>query len=280
MNNSNIKIHPFLKWAGGKRQLWDEIKLRMPKNFNAYFEPFIGGGALFFELQPSNAYIGDINKELIHAYKIIRNNPNAIIKMIENYDEHFNTKESYYLLREKYNQKILSNEYDVELAAIFIYLNKRCFNGLYRVNSKGEFNVPYNNKKNIKSISNENIFNIAKLLKNTTIYNNDFETILLNAKKGDFVFLDSPYDLISSTSFDSYTKDKFSINDHKRLAKLFKKLDEIGCYVILTNHNTKLINELYKDFRIETIRVKRMINSDSKNRMGEEVIITNFNYAK
>lgn len=252
----------------------------MPKNFNAYFEPFIGGGALFFELQPNNAYIGDINKELIHAYKIIRNNPNDIIKMIENYDEHFNTKESYYLLREKYNQKILSNEYDVELAAIFIYLNKRCFNGLYRVNSKGEFNVPYNNKKNIKSISNDNIFNIAKLLKNTTIYNNDFETILLNAKKGDFVFLDSPYDLISSTSFDSYTKDKFSINDHKRLAKLFKKLDEIGCYIILTNHNTKLINELYKDFRIETISVKRMINSDSKNRIGEEVIITNFNYAK
>lgn len=280
MNNSKIKIYPFLKWAGGKRQLLDEIKLRMPKNFNAYFEPFIGGGALFFELQPSNAYIGDINKELIHAYKIIRNNPNAIIKMIQNYDEHFNTKESYYLLREKYNQKILSNEYDVELAAIFIYLNKRCFNGLYRVNSKGEFNVPYNNKKNIKSISTDNIFNIAKLLKNTTIYNNDFETILLNAKKGDFVFLDSPYDLISSTSFDSYTKDKFSINDHKRLAKLFKKLDEIGCYVILTNHNTKLINELYKEFRIETISVKRMINSDSKNRIGEEVIITNFNYAK
>lgn len=280
MNNSNIKIHPFLKWAGGKRQLLDEIKLRMPKNFNAYFEPFIGGGALFFELQPSNAYIGDINKELIHAYKIIRNNPNAIIKMIQNYDEQFNTKESYYLLREKYNQKILSNEYDVELAAIFIYLNKRCFNGLYRVNSKGEFNVPYNNKKNIKSISIDNIFNIAKLLKNTTIYNNDFETILLNAKKGDFVFLDSPYDLISSTSFDSYTKDKFSINDHKRLAKLFKKLDEIGCYIILTNHNTELINELYKDFRIETISVKRMINSDSKNRIGEEVIITNFNYAK
>lgn len=280
MNNSNIKIYPFLKWAGGKRQLLDEIKLRMPKNFNAYFEPFIGGGALFFELQPSNAYIGDINKELIHTYKIIRNNPNAIIKMIQNYDEHFNTKESYYLLREKYNQKILSNEYDVELAAIFIYLNKRCFNGLYRVNSKGEFNVPYNNKKNIKSISIDNIFNIAKLLKNTTIYNNDFETILLNAKKGDFVFLDSPYDLISSTSFDSYTKDKFSINDHKRLAKLFKKLDEIGCYVILTNHNTKLINELYKEFRIETISVKRMINSDSKNRIGEEVIITNFNYAK
>lgn len=280
MNNSNIKIYPFLKWAGGKRQLLDEIKLRMPKNFNAYFEPFIGGGALFFELQPSNAYIGDINKELIHAYKIIRNNPNDIIKMIQNYDEHFNTKESYYLLREKYNQKILSNEYDVELAAIFIYLNKRCFNGLYRVNSKGEFNVPYNNKKNIKSISIDNIFNIAKLLKHTTIYNNDFETILLNAKKGDFVFLDSPYDLISSTSFDSYTKDKFSINDHKRLAKLFKKLDEIGCYVILTNHNTKLINELYKEFRIETISVKRMINSDSKNRIGEEVIITNFNYAK
>lgn len=280
MNNSNIKIYPFLKWAGGKRQLLDEIKLRMPKNFNAYFEPFIGGGALFFELQPSNAYIGDINKELIHAYKIIRNNPNDIIKMIQNYDEYFNTKESYYLLREKYNQKILSNEYDVELAAIFIYLNKRCFNGLYRVNSKGEFNVPYNNKKNIKSISIDNIFNIAKLLKNTTIYNNDFETILLNAKKGDFVFLDSPYDLISSTSFDSYTKDKFSINDHKRLAKLFKKLDEIGCYVILTNHNTKLINELYKEFRIETISVKRMINSDSKNRIGEEVIITNFNYAK
>ena len=186
-------------------------------------------------------------------------------------------KEYYYSLREHYNDKLMKAEYDVELAALFVFINKHCFNGLYRVNGKGLFNVPYNNSRRT-SVDEEAIMATSKYLQGVTIIDGDFEVACMDAKKGDFVFIDSPYAPLNPTSFESYTKEGFDIESHKRLAKLYDELTARGCYCMLTNHNTELINELYgnKGYKIDVVSVKRMINSDASNRVGEEVIICNY----
>ncbi len=160
------------------------------------------------------------------------------------------------------------------MLALFIYLNKRCFNGLYRVNSKGLFNVSFNNKENIRSFDKDNILKASEWLQNKVITNMDFETAVKTASKGDFVFFDSPYAPLNNSTFTSYAKDGFTLDDHKRLSKVFKELDKRGCYLMLTNHNTELIRDLYKDFYITVLKVKRLINSNASKRVGEEVIIT------
>ncbi len=277
MNDSYIT--PFVKWAGGKRQLLSQIKERMPEKYNNYFEPFVGGGAVVFELMPVNALINDINKALINVYKRIKDFPEAFIEATNNIDRAMweDGKKYYYYLRECYNDKLMKAEYDVELAALFVFINKHCFNGLYRVNGKGLFNVPYNNRRHV-SIDEENIIKISQYLHGITIIDGDFEDACKTAKQGDFVFLDSPYAPLNPTSFESYTKEGFDIESHKRLAKLYNDLTARGCYCMLTNHNTELINELYgnKGYRIDVVSVKRMINSDASNRVGEEVIICNY----
>ncbi len=277
MGNNNLS--PFLKWAGGKRQLLDKIIDRMPKSFNNYYEPFIGGGALLFELQPAKAVINDINASLINAYITIAEKPFEFISAVIELDSQIpeDGKPYYYSLRERYNNKLVKTEYDTELAALFVFLNKHCFNGLYRVNAKGLFNVPYNNSKR-ESINKESIIAISEYLKNVKIMQGDFEKACNDAQRGDFVFLDSPYAPLNPTSFESYTKEGFDIESHKRLANLFKKLTDKGCYCMLTNHNTEFINDLYgnKGYKIDVVRVKRMINSNASKRMGEEVIIYNY----
>lgn len=277
MSNSNIA--PFVKWAGGKRQLLPQIKERMPQSYNNFFEPFVGGGAVVLELLPANALINDINGALINAYKIICEKPQLLIETINKLDEEMweDGKAYYYSLREQYNDKLMKSEFDVELAALFIFINKHCFNGLYRVNGKGLFNVPYNNSRR-KSIDEESIIAISDFLKGVRIIQGDFEEACRDAKKGDFVFIDSPYAPINPTSFESYTKEGFDIESHRRLANLFDELTTRGCYCMLTNHNTDLINELYggKGYKIDVVSVKRMINSDASNRVGEEVIICNY----
>ena len=277
MGNNNLS--PFLKWAGGKRQLLDKIIDRMPKSFNNYYEPFIGGGALLFELQPAKAVINDINASLINAYITIAEKPFEFISAVIELDSQIpeDGKTYYYSLRERYNNKLVKTEYDTELAALFVFLNKHCFNGLYRVNAKGLFNVPYNNSKR-ESINKESIIAISEYLKNVKIMQGDFEKACNDAQRGDFVFLDSPYAPLNPTSFESYTKEGFDIESHKRLANLFKKLTDKGCYCMLTNHNTEFINDLYgnKGYKIDVIRVKRMINSNASKRVGEEVIIYNY----
>ena len=277
MSNSNIT--PFVKWAGGKRQLLSQIKERMPQNYNDYYEPFVGGGAVTFELLPANALINDINKALINAYKQICNAPEAFLKVVNKLDEEMweDGKEYYYSLREHYNDKLMKAEYDVELAALFVFINKHCFNGLYRVNGKGLFNVPYNNSRRT-SVDEGSIMEISKYLQGITITDGDFEEACKGAKKGDFVFIDSPYAPLNPTSFEAYTKEGFDIESHKRLARLYDELTARGCFCMLTNHNTKLINELYggKGYTIDVVSVKRMINSDASNRVGEEVIIYNY----
>ena len=276
---SNSSVAPFVKWAGGKRQLIPQIRERMPEKYNDYYEPFVGGGAVIFDLLPVNALINDINKALINTYRTICNEPDAFLKEVNRLDNDMweDGKKYYYSIREYYNDKLMRSEYDVELAALFVFINKHCFNGLYRVNGKGLFNVPYNNSRRV-SVDEDVIIATSEYLRGVTIIDGDFEQACKNAKKGDFVFIDSPYAPLNPTSFESYTKEGFDIESHKRLAKLYDELTARGCYCMLTNHNTELINELYgnKDYKIDVVSVKRMINSDASNRVGEEVIICNY----
>lgn len=283
---SSFNISPFVKWAGGKRQLLEEIKKRKPKKYNRYFEPFVGGGAVLFSLQPRNAIINDINKSLINAYRQVKNSPIELIEAIEKLDSNMpeDGKAYYYEIRQKYNDKLMQEDFDVELAAMFIFINKHCFNGLYRVNGKGLFNVPYNNSRQA-SYNAENIIDISNYLKTITILDGDFEYACNGAEEGDLIFLDSPYAPLNPTTFESYTKEGFDKDSHIRLAELFKKLTIKGCHCMLTNHNTEFINGLYNNLfddnskykiYIDIISVKRMINSDANNRKGEEVIIYNY----
>lgn len=291
MNKMKQKIYdisPVIKWAGGKRQLLDKIKNKAPNDFNNYYEPFIGGGAVLFGLADLLNYkeivINDINLQLVNLYNVIKNNSIELIKELENLDfSHENSEDKkvfYYMKRDEYNKKItdLNIINDVKMAALTIYINKHCFNGLYRVNSSGLFNVPFNGKEKGNSFDKKNILELSDFFneQNIQILNEDFESSLKNVKKKDFVFFDSPYAPIKSDSFEAYTKEGFTYEDHVRLAALYKKLSSEGVYCMLTNHNTELINDLYKDFNIEVVSVKRMINSDANKRTGEEVIITNY----
>lgn len=281
---SNPNVAPFVKWAGGKRQLLPQIKERMPEKYNHYFEPFVGGGAVLFGLTPDNARINDINKALINTYVQICNEPHPFLEAVYELDGKLQEqktealmREYYYFLREHYNDKLMKSEYDVEMAALFVFINKHCFNGLYRVNARGLFNVPYNNSRST-SVNESVIMGVSEALQGVDIKAGDFEAACAEAKKGDFVFLDSPYAPLNPTSFESYTKEGFDLESHKRLARYYDELTARGCYCMLTNHNTELINELYgnKGYRMDVVSVKRMINSDASNRVGEEVIICNY----
>jgi len=276
---SHPKVMPFVKWAGGKRQLLTQIRERMPQKFNSFYEPFVGGGAVTFELMPKEAVINDINKSLINAYQQIRNSVDEFILNINRLDSAMpeDGKGYYYSLREQYNDKLMKAEFDAELAALLVFINKHCFNGLYRVNGKGLFNVPYNNSRS-SSIDESSIREISEYLKTITILDGDFQAACEDAGEEDFIFLDSPYAPLNPTSFESYTKEGFDVESHNRLADLYDELTERGCFCMLTNHNTDFIYELYgnKGYRIDVINVKRSINSDASKRNGEEVIICNY----
>lgn len=270
---------PFIKWAGGKRQLLPQIEERMPQNYNNYYEPFIGGGAVLFNFQPANAVINDINRALINTYRQIRDVPNDFMQQLQIFDEDMweDGKAYYYLLRERYNNKLNLEEYDTELAALLVFLNKHCFNGLYRVNRKGLFNVPYNNSRGVSFIE-QNILEVSEYLNNITILEGDFQVACNEATEGDFVFLDSPYAPVNPTSFESYTKEGFDIESHRRLAGLFHELSDRGCRCMLTNHNTELIEELYgnEGYQMDVIEVRRSISANADNRVGQEIIICNY----
>ena len=276
---SEQSLKPFVKWAGGKRQLIGEILERIPHSFENYIEPFLGGGAVLFALQPKRALINDINASLIHTYKTISCEPQEFIVKIKALDSRIaeGGKEYYYFIRDLYNSKLMREEFDLELAALFVFLNKHCFNGLYRVNAKGLFNVPYNNSKK-SSIDEEVILEVSKYLKELTICLGDFEVACKDAKEGDFIFLDSPYAPLNPSSFESYTKEGFDMDSHIRLSKFFDDLTKRGCFCMLTNHNTEFINDLYgnKGYKMDVVSVKRMINSDATKRTGEEIIICNY----
>lgn len=275
-------MEPFVKWAGGKRQLLEKLNGRIPlKKYNRYFEPFIGAGAFWLDLKPQNFVINDINEQLINCYLMIKDNPRELIRKINALDHGKCDKDGYLANRERYNQLITDGILDVETAALMIWINKHCFNGLYRTNKKGLFNVPYNNKQLGKSIDEANIMNISYYLNNSVgdILCQDFEDVCKDCQEGDFIFFDSPYVPTSQTAgFVDYTKESFKEEDHRRLAALYRELTERGCYCLLTNSNTDFVKELYDGFEITEVDVNRAINSNAKKRTGKEVIITNYAY--
>jgi len=279
-----LKGKPFVKWAGGKRQIIDKLMMYAPYEYDTYYEPFVGGGALLFELSPKKAVINDYNDELMNVFRCIKDE-NKFMKMCSelNHHEANHSEEYYYEIRNKDRDKTkFSKITDYKRAARTIYLNKACFNGLYRVNSKNEFNVPFNRKKQVNTYDGQNLGIIHSYLNfnDITILNVDFEEAVKNAKKGDFIYFDPPYDSETST-FNSYTENGFGKEEQIRLSKVFKELDERGCYVMLSNHNTTLINELYKGYYIHLIEAKRNINANGRKRgKVEEVIITNYENEK
>lgn len=271
------ELRPVVKWAGGKTQLLDEITSRLPEKYNNYYEPFIGGGALLFKLQPKNAHINDVNEQLVNLYRQLQSNAASVIKEVNKLDSMPCNKEFYFATRDVYNKKIESHELDAECAGLFIWINKHCFNGLYRVNAKGLFNVPFNGKESGLSIIEDNLFGIGEYLSSVEITCGDFEDACKKAKKNDFVYFDSPYVPESITaSFTSYTKDGFNKEDHERLAALFSKLSNKGVYVMLSNNDVPLVHDLYRGFNIIGVDANRAINSKGNARKGKEVIITNY----
>ena len=269
-------MKPIVKWVGGKTQLLPYIKDRLPEKWDTYYEPFLGGAAILLGLNPPKAIVNDINPELINMYQQVRDRVNDVIDnlvWLDTAHTMMDAKDFYYTVRDEFNANLLTNT--PEQAARFIYLNKHCFNGLYRVNSKGTFNVPFNGKLSGGSFHPDHLREASTRLKGVEFKLGDFEAAVSSAKAGDLVFFDSPYDS-GTTTFTDYTKEGFGYDDHVRLANLFKELANKGVYCILTNHDTPLIRELYKDFSIEVIDVRRSINRNGSARKGTEVIITNY----
>lgn len=277
MTKKNQLIQPFVKWVGGKRQLMSEINKYIPKNYTKYYEPFLGGGAVLFNLQPKNAVVNDYNTELINVYTVIRDN---VEELIEDLKKHENNQEYFYKIRaldrsDRYNE--LTN---IQKASRLLYLNKTCFNGLYRVNSAGQFNSPYGRYKNPNIVNEFVLKAVSNYLNENKIkfINDDFEVALKNIRKGSFVYFDPPYDPLSdSSNFTGYTLAGFNRDDQKRLKKLCDKLNKQGVKFLLSNSRTEFIEELYSDYKIVIVGASRSINSDGGKR-GEidEVLIMNY----
>ena len=287
-NESSTTIaKPFVKWVGGKRQLVERLRHRMPDEIGDYYEPFVGAGALFFDiaqdvtLRHGTMHINDVNESLVNCYVQIRDRCEDVMSLIDGYDEAINScvndddaKQAYYALRARYNEKLSSSTFDVEAAAMFISVNKHCFNGVYRVNGKGLFNVPYNGAR-VPSYERENILAVSRVLQGVDVTCGDFEDAVSSAKAGDLVFLDSPYAPLNPTSFTKYTPGDFRLEDHERLAALCRRLDADGVSFVATNHDTELVRRLYDGFSIVDVSVRRSVNRDAKSRRGTEVIISN-----
>lgn len=260
---------PILKWAGGKTQMLGELMPRVPKTYGKYIEPFFGGGALFFSLKPENAIIADSNPELINMYLQVAHHVDDVIECLQKYE---NTSEMFYEVRSLDWQTLPK----AEAAARTIYLNKTCFNGLYRVNKNGQFNTPFGKYKNPKICDIDVLRLASEVLRKANILCGDYILVLEHyAQPGDFVFLDPPYLPIGPNSdFKRYTKEQFYEDDHVELAKMIGTLHERGCYVILTNSNHPLVHQLYEQYKIEVIQTKRHISCHGDTRKGEDVIVT------
>ena len=265
----NNIVKPILKWAGGKTQMLGDLLPKVPKSYGRYIEPFFGGGAMFFALQPENAIIADSNPELINMYRQVAENVDEVISYLKKYE---NTSEMFYAVREQ-DWMCLPK---AEAAARTIFLNRTCFNGLYRVNKQGKFNVPYGKYTNPRICDEEGLKAASEALKKAEILCGDYLLVLDHyAQAGDFVFLDPPYLPISEyADFKRYTKEQFYEEDHVELAKMIMRLQERGCHVVLTNSNHPLVHELYAPFTIDVIQTKRHISCNGSTRKGEDVIVT------
>lgn len=271
---------PFLKWAGGKNQLLAQFEAYFPSNFERYFEPFVGGGAVFFHLWngrklPAKLFLFDNNVELINTYRVIRDKLDSLIERLMIYKKK-HCKEYYYTIRGLDRQDIALN--DVERAARTIYLNKTCYNGLYRVNRKGQFNVPMGNYKNPQILHRDVLETASSALQNVTIEVKDFRELVDIAQPGDFFYFDPPYDPVSRTaSFTGYTAGNFREEDQQELATVFTQLTQKGCFGMLSNSYTPFILDVYQEFRIEIVSAKRAVNSDANGRGAiKEIVVLNY----
>lgn len=274
----NKFVRPVLKWAGGKKNLIEEIKKRVPKDYTTYCEPFFGGGAILFSLQPKKAVINDINEDIMNVYKVIQRD---VEKLIEDLSSHKNESEYFYMLRDIDRNSETYNKFtNIQKASRIIYLNKTCYNGLFRVNSQGQFNTPFGKYKNPNIVNEEVLRAVSEYFNNNNIeiLNNDFEKLISKINKGSFVYLDPPYDPLSKTSsFTGYNMEGFGKNEQIRLKKFCDRLNKNGVKFLLSNSSTKFIEELYKDYIIETVEVPRNINSvASKRNKIKEVLIRNY----
>ena len=273
---------PFVKWAGGKRQLISVLSENLPKTMGTYFEPFLGGGALLFhilsERNDQRCGISDLNSDLVLTYTTIRDKPEDLISSLKNHAKNYqkDSKSYYYFVRESNPRSA------IEKTSRLLFLNKTCFNGLYRVNSKGKFNVPLGKYTNPNIVNEDNIRSVSHVLQSRKISINcrDFESVLDDAKKGDLVYFDPPYQPVSDTSnFTSYTHKSFTVKDLKRLGDLCFQLNSKGCNVMLSNSNSPEVEKLFtkKEWNIQKIEANRSINSNSRKRTGHyELLIKNY----
>jgi DNA adenine methylase len=273
---------PFVKWAGGKRQIIQILNQHIPKNFGSYFEPFLGGGAMLFHMvsknPDQNCTVSDLNSDLVLSYITIRDKVDELISSLENHSKNYfkNSKSYYYKIRDSEPKN------QVEKTSRLIFLNRTCFNGLYRVNSKGKFNVPLGRYTNPNIVNEENLRAVNQVLKSKKIKITcrDFSATLDDVKKNDFVYFDPPYQPISTTAnFTSYTNRDFTYSDLKRLCELCEKLDSKDCKFMLSNSNSKEVKEIFsnKSWKIKKIEANRAINSNSKKRTGHsELLIKNY----
>jgi DNA adenine methylase len=267
---------PIVKWVGGKSKLLPELLARIPGSYRRYFEPFVGGGALFFRLGPAAAMLTDSNAELIHCYQTVRDDVESVIRALGKHRTR-HSEEYYYAVREGWNGPRRTEIEAGERAATFLYLNKTCYNGLWRVNSRGAFNVPAGRYENPSILDPDALRAASRVLANATLATAPFEKALAEAKRGDFVYMDPPYHPISSTAyFTSYTADRFSAADQERLADTFRALDDRGVAVMLSNSDTPFIRKLYAGYQIDRVYAPRAINSNAANRGNvAEVLVMN-----
>jgi DNA adenine methylase len=273
-----INAHPFAKWVWGKRQILPQLKKLFPSEFNDYHEPFLGWWAVFFNLQKKQSFLSDVNAELINTYKVIKDTPKELIKFLETckYDKAFYTQIRAWDRVENWQESYS----EVERAWRFIYLNRTCFNWLYRVNSSGQFNVPMWSYSNPDFVQKQNLLNVSKLLNKTKaiIKLQSFDKVLKNAKKDDFVYFDPPYDTLTDTAnFTSYNESGFGRDMQTKLRDVFVKLDKRWVKVMMSNHNTPFIREIFAWFKFEIVKARRNINSKASGRgMVEEIVVMNY----
>lgn len=269
------KARPFLKWAGGKTKLLPELLKRLPRHYNNYFEPFAGGGALFFELSPRKAFLSDINEELINTYRVIREN---LPELLEDLEKHTYSSEYFYKIRNADRLRDFSSWDPIKRASRLIYLNKSCYNGLYRVNARGEFNTPFGDYSNPRIFDRENLSACSTLLKDATLACGSFRVFEQHMKRGDFVYFDPPYVPVSKTAnFTGYAKDGFSEDLQISLRDLCYRLTKKGVMFMLSNSYSEFVLESYKTFQIEVVEAPRAINSAAgKRQKVKEVLVSNF----
>lgn len=281
------QYQPFIKWVGGKRGLLKQLLPLFPKDFNNYHEPFLGGGAVFFELysqgflKDKKIYLSDINTELINTYNEVKNNPIELVENLEYYKEK-HSKEFYYKTREQDRTEDFKRLSSLQRATRFIYLNKTCFNGLYRVNSKGQYNTPIGSYKNPNIADKSVILSASEALQNATITNEPFSEVVKNTTKNDLIYFDPPYyPLTQTSSFTAYDKNGFLDDKQRELFEIFEMLHVEGCHVLHSNSYTEFIKELYKDYEINMVMANRFINSKSSGRGKiSEVLVRNSNGIK